>query len=706
MAYQGVWRKYVYAIAAVLVGVFCSVICLGAYVYLQPLNPQMHIRSKVVLDRNGQLLRSFTTPDGRWRLPVTHQDVDLRYIEFLKAYEDRRFDTHSGVDSLALMRAVGQMLSQARIVSGGSTLTMQVARLSDPPQQRSIWLKFQQIVRALAIEQQHSKSEVLSHYLALAPFGGNLEGVRAASLAYFGKEPRRLSIGEAALLVAIPQSPQARRPDRASESILRVTRNRVIERAFAQGLIKREDADRALEEPVPLKRYAFPLHAPFVAQEQLRAHIKDTTNNDNVIKLTINKAIQVQLEALVKERSLALLPSFPPSLSIAIVVIEHETGTLQASIGGVRFLDASRAGAVDLTRTVRSPGSALKPFIYAMAFEQGLAHPETQLEDRPSRYGIYAPENFDQAFQGLVSARYALQQSLNVPAVELLSSLGPQLFLSRLKTAGVQIVLPVEREGVGLAVGLGGLSISLHDLTRLYAGLAQKGIMKPLRVRESDKTPFEQVRRLTDPVSAWYVSDILRGAPPPPHSAFGRIAFKTGTSYGYRDAWAVGYDRKHVIGVWVGRPDGAPVAGLVGRLVAAPILFDAFNRIGLDPEPFIKPQGALVAVNQTLPSPLKHIRQDVAKTAKLTHAALKIAFPLTGSRLEVKQKNEEVQQLSEVLLKINGGTPPFMWLMNGRPVLSGEMNRTLSWKPDGLGFIDMSVIDATGASDRVQVRLE
>jgi penicillin-binding protein 1C len=408
----------------------------------------------------------------------------------------------------------------------------------------------------------------------------------------------------------------------------------------------------------------------------------------------------------VKERSLTL----GTHLSVAIMVIAHGDGAIRASIGGVKYLDVERAGALDLTKAMRSPGSALKPFIYALAFEQGLAHPETQLEDRPTRYGAYAPENFDLSFQGLVSARKALQYSLNVPAVDLLAALTPQRFLSRLKGAGAHLVMPPENSP-GLAVGLGGLGITLHDLAALYTGLARGGLTTPLYVQSNAVPSAEQFLRLTDPVSAWYISDILKGAPPPPHAPYGRIAFKTGTSYGYRDAWAVGYDRRHVVAVWVGRADGAPVVGLTGRGSAAPFVFDAFARIGIDPEPFTQPSGALVSTQKALPAPLRHIRQDVAKTQVLTTSALKIAFPPHGARLDLSssgggKRDDHNTALPDILLKANGGTPPFLWLMNGRPVILGQTSRTASWKPEGLGFVDISIIDAKGVSDSVKVRLE
>ena len=258
---------------------------------------------------------------------------------------------------------------------------------------------------------------------------------------------------------------------------------------------------------------------------------------------------------------------------------------------------------------MRSPGSTLKPFIYGLGFEDGLIHPETLIEDRAVRYGAYAPENFDLTFQGTVTVRRALQLSLNVPAVAVLDKVGASRFTARLAQAGGALVLP-KGEVPGLAMGLGGVGVNLTDLVALYAGLARLGTTVPLAERIADERRGAPApRRLLDPVAAWYVGNILLGTPPPDNAAGGRIAYKTGTSYGYRDAWAVGFDGRRTIGVWVGRPDGAPVPGLIGRVAAAPILFDAFARTGKLPAALPgAPKGALIAATAKLPPPLQRFR--------------------------------------------------------------------------------------------------
>jgi penicillin-binding protein 1C len=653
--------------------------------------------SAVVLDRSGTLLRAFTTHNGRWRLPIEVQDVDPRYLRMLIAYEDRRFLRHRGVDPLAVVRASWQMLTKGRVVSGASTLTMQVARLLEPRADRSVSAKLRQMIRAIEIDRARSKAQVLDLYLLLAPYGGNIEGLRAASFAYFGKEPKRLSIGEAAFLVALPQSPETRRPDRFPQAAERA-RARVLDRARERGLISAAEAEYAKAEPIPVERQAFPALAAHAAEEALEA-----TPGERVIRLTIDARLQAALETLARQR----LSTLDSRLSAAILVVDNATGELRAHVGSPDFLSEKRSGSIDMARALRSPGSALKPFIYALAFEDGIAHPETIIDDRPARYGTYAPENFDLAYQGAVTARRALQMSLNLPAVSLLSEIGPERFIASLRSAGARIVLPKEAEP-GLAIGLGGLGITLEDLARLYAGLARGGDV-PALVRRLDEAGIASLR-FTEAVPAWYVADILKGAPPPLNGAADRIAFKTGTSYGYRDAWAVGFDRKATIAVWVGRPDNGAVAGLIGRVAAAPILFDAFARLGRELETIPPPPGAVFARSTAaLPPPLRHLasKDELPPQGGGIAAAetLKIAFPLDGSAIDLGLAGGPTSA-TPLALKALGGSPPLTWLVNGAPVLRDELRRNTAWVPDGAGFIRLTVMDSNGATDSVSVRLE
>jgi penicillin-binding protein 1C len=663
--------------------------------------------SPAVVDRDGRLLRPYATPEGRWRLPVRADGVDPRYLALLVACEDKRFRAHAGVDPLALARAAEQLVTHGRIVSGGSTLTMQVARLLEPRAERSFGAKLRQMVRAVEIERRLGKDDILALYLNLAPYGGNLEGIRAASLAYFGKEPRRLTLAESALLVALPQAPEARRPDRFA-AVAKRARDRVLDRAVAAGVFDAAEIERAKAEPVPAVRTPMPALAPHAAEKAI-AQMPGATSPSPVVQLTIDGRWQASLEELARERARAL----GPDISVAILAVDNATGEVLARVGSADYFDASRAGQVDMTAALRSPGSTLKPFIYGLGFEDGIIHPETLIDDRPARYGSYAPENFDLTFQGTVSVRKALQMSLNVPAVAVLDRVGAGRFTARLRQAGGDLVLPTG-EAPGLAMGLGGVGVRLSDLVMLYAGIVRLGAAAPLvdRMPAPGADPAADAaarsQRLMEPVAAWYVADVLRGTPPPENAPRGRIAFKTGTSYGYRDAWSVGFDGKRTVGVWVGRPDGAPVPGLIGRTAAAPILFDAFARSGKPAAPLpAPPRGAVFASNAKLAPPLQRFRPAGVLTSVAGGSGEpppRIMFPPNGARLELSPGADGA--VDPVALKITGGASPLTVLINGVPLDRAGQGRTVFFKPDGPGFARLTVMDARGQVDSVTVRLQ
>jgi penicillin-binding protein 1C len=689
----GMRRRIAVVIASALLAIVAAfslwVISLGPL----PLEQARQV-STTIVDRNGKLLRAYAMADGRWRLPVdTKTAVDPGYLKLLLAYEDKRFYAHAGIDPLALGRAAFQLVARGHIVSGGSTITMQLARLMEPRRERSVYAKLRQMVRAIELERKLSKDEILDLYLALAPFGGNLEGVRAASIAYFGKEPKRLSLAEAALLVALPQSPETRRLDRYPEAA-RAARDRVLDRMVEDSIVSRDDAAQAKAVTVPKLRKPMPILAPHSSDSAI-AVLKDAP----VIRLTLDSSLQKVLEALARDRALAL----GPHISVALIAVDNESGDVLARVGSPDYFDERRAGQVDMTRAVRSPGSTLKPFIYGLAFEDGFVHPESLIDDRPIRFGSYAPENFDMTFQGTVPVRKALQLSLNVPAIALLDRVGASRLSSRLKQAGTNLILPKD-EAPGLAMGLGGVGVTLQDLAQLYAGLARLGNTKPLREivdAKGDRDPM----RLMDQAAAWQVGNVLIGTPPPENGAHNRIAFKTGTSYGYRDAWSVGFDGKMTIGVWVGRPDGAPVPGLVGRTAAAPILFDAFARTGKLPAALPKPpKGALVASNAKLPLPLRRFRPIGELVRTGSEQAPRIQFPLNGSRIDVDRSNGG--QFAAMPVKVAAGILPMTVLVNGTSAGEIDSRRQRLVDPPGPGFARVTVIDAAGAADTVVVRIQ
>ena len=647
---------------------------------LPPLVPETSV---MVEDREGQLLRAYTVADGRWRLAVSSDAVDPVFVEMLIAYEDGRFHDHGGVDLRALARAVAQAVWHGGVVSGGSTLTMQVARLLEESGTGRIEGKLRQMRVALALERRLTKEEILGLYLLLAPYGGNIEGVRAATLAYFGKEPWRLTPAEAALLVAIPQSPESRRPDRHPEAAAEA-RARVLARAVAKGIVAADHAEAAEREVVPVARRAVPAIAPHLADRALRDAPLAAVHS-----LTIDRGLQIALERLAAET----VQHQGERLQVALVVADHATGEIIASVGSAAFRADARQGFVDMTQALRSPGSTLKPLVYALAFDEGLAHPETMMEDRPVRFGTYAPQNFDRVYRGTVRVREALQLSLNIPVVELTEAMGPARVLVALDRAGVGYRLPPGE--AGLAITLGGIGVSLQDMVQLYAALARGGVALPLRWRLEGEAA--EGARVVTRTSAWQVGDVLAGLAPPPGSPENRLAYKTGTSYGHRDAWAIGYDGRHVVGVWLGRADGTPVPGVFGADLAAPVLFQAFARVkpALEPQPPAPPETLLVA-NAQLPQPLQRFRSRGA-AFEVARDAPAVAFPPDGA---------EVERLPEgVMVRVEGGKAPFTWLADGSPIVTGERSREVVLPLLGAGFTTLSVIDAEGRSARARVRL-
>lgn len=636
-------------------------------------------------DRYGNLLRVYTVADGRWRLAVTPDQVDATFLRMLISYEDHRFYSHWGVDFRAMLRAAGQALWHRELVSGGSTLTMQVARLLEESGTGRWRGKLRQIRVALALERRMSKEQILQLYLTHAPYGGNLEGIRSASLAWFGKEPRRLTPAQSALLVALPQAPESRRPDR-HRRVAEAARDRVLSRMLRRDTLDADTIRAAQSEPVPSFRRSFPALAPHMADLAIRDAPEALLH-----RLTLDAGLQTKLEALAK----TALRNLPPDLSIAIVLADHQSGEILASVGSAGYeAGPERQGFVDMTRARRSPGSTLKPLVYAMGFDRGLAHPQTLINDRPVAFGRYAPQNFDGAFRGELPVAEALRQSLNIPVVILLDQIGPAHLMDVLRRAGTRPELPGDQ--AGLAVALGGVGLSLTDLVQVYAMLGQGGTNRPLHWRQGQQEIGQD--QVLGQAATWQVSDILAGLAPPANAPARRLAYKTGTSYGHRDAWAIGYDGRHVAGVWIGRPDGTPVPGAFGGDLAAPVLFEAFQRLKSEADPLpAPPHDALILSTAELP---RHLRRFTGRNAVFAPAAdaPKLIFPPDGAVLS--------DAALAVPVKVRDGTPPFSWLANGKPLRAGVYKREIFLNGIGPGYSNLSVIDSQGRSARVTVKLE
>jgi penicillin-binding protein 1C len=525
-------------------------------------------KAQLVLARDGTPLRAFPDREHIWRHPVTFDEVSPRYLEALIHYEDRGFYRHPGVDPLALARAAWQWARHRRIVSGGSTLTMQVARLLEPIP-RTLTGKLRQIARAVQLELRLSKREILELYLNHAPMGGVLEGVEAASRAYFGKPSRSLSHAEAALLAVLPQAPSRLRPDRFPERAL-AARDKVLERlAPAWGEAALADAR---QEPVIAQAVREPLLAPLFA-ERMRRLFPGRARIDT----TLDAGMQAAVEQLIAAR----LVLVPPRVSLASLVVDNETLEVMAYAGSADFADDERFAHVDMVQGKRSPGSTLKPFLYGFALDDGLIHSESLLCDVPQSFAGYQPGNFQADFSGPVSVAEALRKSLNVPAVEVLDRLGAERFVALLRRGGLKLALP-HGATPNLSVILGGVSVKLEGLVGAYTALARAGLAgKP---RYTADAPREEMRMMSEG-AAFIVRDVLEAGGPVGRQVAGGIgarrgiAWKTGTSFGFRDAWAIGVSDRHTVGVWVGRPDGTPNPGFFGANVAAPLLIDIFAAV-------------------------------------------------------------------------------------------------------------------------------
>lgn len=606
-----------------------------------------------IRDQRGRTLALLPAPGGVWRFRTTVDQVAPVFRDLLIAVEDQRFWWHPGVDPLALARAAWQWASTGRIVSGGSTLSMQAARLLEP-RPRTIRTKLIEIARAVQLEWRFGKQGVLEIWLTLAPFGGNLEGARAGSLAWFGIRPEALEPDQAALLVAIPRRPEALRPDRHAAAA-EIVRARVLAVGQEAGLFAATEPG-----PVPRARVALPNHAPQPARALARATPGGT------ITTTLDKPLQAALERLATDR----LQTLPDRASVAILVADAASREIRAIHAGT-WGDALRAGNLDLTRAIRSPGSALKPFIYGLAFQEGLITPDTPMGDLPRQFAGYAPENFGRGFAGSVTATEALRWSLNLPAVALLDRLGPVRFMSTLKSAGARLVLP-EGADPSLPLALGGLGIDLRQLTGLYAALATDGRLVPLHLTgEPDGD-----RRVLSQGAARTVAAVLTH-PMPPGGPSG-VAWKTGTSWGGRDAWAIGFDARHVVGVWIGRPDGTPLPGATGLSLALPMLARVFDL--LPPHPRAIPSADSVAMRSV---------GDGADAPRLL-------FPPPGAVLSAD---------GPITIRVMGGRRPLTFMVDGAPLPSEPVRREVQWQPVSPGFYRLTVLDADGATAQARVRV-
>jgi penicillin-binding protein 1C len=628
--------------------------------------------STLVFDREGKVLRAFTSADDMWRIRTDLEQVSPLLRKYLIFYEDRWFYYHPGVNPVSLVRALGQNLRSGRIISGGSTLSMQIARMIEP-KARTWQNKAIELFRALQLEQRFTKDELLTIYFNIAPYGGNIEGVAAAAWLYFGKEPARLSPGEAALLTVLPNSPSQFRPDLAPDRA-RQARDKVLKRLFDHGLIEDVEYQEALAEEVPEARREWPFRAPHFSQELVARYPQEAR-----IPTTINADLQIFLEDLLALEVAKLKAE--GITNAAAVVIDNQTHQLVAAVGSAAFFNHQDQGQVNGYLAPRSPGSTLKPFVYALALEKGLLTPAHYVEDVPVLYSGYSPENYDSTYSGLVSAQEALQRSLNVPAVNLLAALGGEALYELLKKAGFTTLTPVNH--YGLPMILGGCEVNLLELTNLYAALASGGKKYPVQTRQDRET--SPPVPLFSPGVAYIITEILTEVRRPDlptcweFTTLPKVAWKTGTSYGHKDAWSIGYNPRYTVGVWVGNFSGEGRAGLNGAETAAPLLFTIFAQLNSDttvswftPPATVKKR-AVCAVSGQTPGPFctplrtDYYLADCSPEVECTLHQTYLLDPASGYRLPPHYYSAARATVEQVYLQY----PPRVaaWLeANGQPV--------------------------------------
>ncbi len=672
--------------------------------------------SPLVIDRNGNWVHAFINKDGNWRFHADIEALDSAFIERLLQIEDKRFYSHNGVDLLAVIRAAQSAISSGRIVSGASTITMQTARLLEP-RPRHLGSKLIEMLRALQIERRLSKDEILSLYLTLAPYGSNIQGIRAASLIWFEKEPGHLTNAEQALLIALPQAPEARRPDRKPENA-KSSRQKILNKLIALDLITPRRGEEAARAPLPSKKHAFKQAAWHFAHSVSRGpgssqnKTQQNASIQGVVHTTLDIGLQTGAEKLVAHYA----KQWRDETTAAVIIVDNHSRDVRALVGSSSRKVAG--GWIDLTNALRSPGSTLKPFIYGLAFEDGLLNANQVINDMPRSFRGYSPENFDRTFRGEVRIREALQHSLNIPAVAALESVGSARFSAAVNMAGADLKTRARADKKdGLALALGGAGIRMRDLASLYAALAQDGKIHPLRVvmPSGDQNKKKQVLgeggyQFISAQNAKKIAKILYDVP----SLKGRapaklvqnapnIAFKTGTSYGFRDAWAAGFNDQHTIIVWVGRADGAPRPGATGRKVAAPLLFSLFDLIArenLDQDPI---------ENEAIDNGDENIEDLLLVTIPDHEEGIypvkshppSIVFPQNGIEIFIGPKTAK----RGIALSGRGGAGQASWYVEGQKIFPDPLGQRHLWFPERGGFYTIAMVDESGKSAKVQVRV-
>ena len=593
-------KKWGGVLLILLIGSIFFYFCLPEPLFTSPV-------SSVLLSKQGKLLGAHISADEQWRFPPLTK-IPPKFAASIIAFEDKRFYKHPGIDPLAIGRAIKLNIRAGHVVSGGSTISMQVIRLASGNPKRNLWQKLLEAVRALRLETRYSKDQILNFYASHAPFGGNVVGLEAASWRYFGRHPKQLSWAESAMLAVLPNSPALIHPGRKRDQ-LKKKRDALLKKLFEQKTLSKLDYQLAIAEPLPTKPRPLPRLAPHLLDTLTRQHHKQQQFHS-----TLDYRLQTQVNRLAKHYS--ELYALKNIHNLALVVIDNDNFEVKAYIGNSPLPKggATHGEAIDLIQRPRSTGSTLKPFLFARMIDEGEITPETLIADTPVRYTGYRPKNFDRKFRGAVRAKQALAHSLNIPAVNMLSYHGVERFLASLRQMGMSTLHRRSRE-YGLPLILGGAEGTLLELSSLYANLAHRAqqtaqrrnkgdnyLKTKLLIDESNKT--ERQNEIS-PASAWMTLQALLEVSRPGNEAYWKrfdsshkIAWKTGTSFGHRDAWAIGTTPNYTVGVWVGNATGEGRQGMTGVRVAAPILFSIFNKLPLnDANWFKKPLDQMKTVS-------------------------------------------------------------------------------------------------------------
>lgn len=560
------------------ISLFLSILFfLGLFLVLDfifPFNAERVSYSKVIYASDGSMLHAFLSPDQKWRIFAGPDEITPELRKAVVFKEDKYFRFHPGFNPFAIVRAAFNNLVKGRRTSGASTITMQLARLLDPAP-RTYLHKIREVFRALQLEWHYSKNEILQMYLNLLPYGGNIEGVKSASMIYFGQVTGELSLAQVVMLAVIPNDPNALRPGRNYDDLL-ARRNLWLKKMLSKGLFPESPVNDALAEPFERQRYPLPSLAA-----HLSYRLRNAPMDEYGLQTTIKPAIQEKTESLVRNH-VRLLRSMQIT-NAAVLVVNNLTMEVDAYVGSAGFDEDMYQGQVDGINALRSPGSTLKPLLYAMAFDQGLISPKMIITDVPVNFNGYRPENYDENYRGKITVAQALALSLNVPAVGLLDQMGTESFLNTLSNSGFKWIGKNTRS-LGLSVILGGCGSTLEELTALYAAFPNKGIYRPLRYIDSGSK--QKGDTVCSSGAAYMLTEILTGLKRPDlpdqyrqSADLPRIAWKTGTSYGRRDGWAIGYNHEFTVGVWTGNFPGSGIPELNGADCAVPLLFSIFRAI-------------------------------------------------------------------------------------------------------------------------------